>query len=383
MDWLEEEKLLNKVALKELEFYFACEKVVKEIQYLESTDRVKVKMELAKIYRWFELKSEDLSRQSQNFFDPDLRRKPKQIVKQIDFYDSKEQEDSKNKLLNSERKLLDEQHKFLRLFPEEHAKYTPEEEAENGRIIGFYKYIADQNDPNYLEPKEEQDQYEDSRNLKSVQLLKSGSFHSSQVSLKSSRKETQMPYHKQMHTKFEQKHHMDSIDDLYKKSVDYRDENNNIVYKSEKMLPGPFAEDAGKHPDINYEYEPPGSLFKREMVEKYMQASPFMFRVSNPPQTVDLTDGQIGSMMNQKPTWFEPKDKSLICNEPKVNDFMISHHGRKQISNIKNLGKITPEVMQKLHDIMKPIDGTKGKSSKASGLRKSSKKKRKSSSLWE
>ena len=54
--------MLNKVALKELEFYFACEKVVKEVQYLESTDRVKFKMELAKIYRWFELRSEDLSR---------------------------------------------------------------------------------------------------------------------------------------------------------------------------------------------------------------------------------------------------------------------------------------------------------------------------------
>jgi len=62
LEWLEEEKLLNKVALKELEFYFACEKVVKEVQYLESTDRVKFKMELAKIYRWFELRSEDLSR---------------------------------------------------------------------------------------------------------------------------------------------------------------------------------------------------------------------------------------------------------------------------------------------------------------------------------
>jgi len=56
-------------------------------------------------------------------------------------------------------------------------------------------------------------------------------------------------------------------------------------------LPEPFAEEAAKHPEINYEYEPPGSLFKKEMVEKYMQASPFMFRVSNPPQTVDLTDG--------------------------------------------------------------------------------------------
>ena len=35
---------------------------------------------------------------------------------------------------------------------------------------------------------------------------------------------------------------------------------------------------------------------------------------------------------------------------------MINQHGRKQIGNIKNLGKITPEVMAKLHDIMKPID---------------------------
>ena len=47
--------------------------------------------------------------------------------------------DSTNKLVNSERKMLDEQHKFLRIFPYEHAKYTPEEEAENQRIIRFYK----------------------------------------------------------------------------------------------------------------------------------------------------------------------------------------------------------------------------------------------------
>jgi len=40
----------------------------------------------------------------------------------------------------------------LRLFPQENSKYTPEEEAENARIIGFYKYIAEQNDPNYVEP---------------------------------------------------------------------------------------------------------------------------------------------------------------------------------------------------------------------------------------
>ena len=77
LDWLEEEKLLNKIGHKELEFYLACEKMVKELQYLESTDRVKVKMELAKIYRWFEERSEELSRLNQNFFDPDLRRKPK------------------------------------------------------------------------------------------------------------------------------------------------------------------------------------------------------------------------------------------------------------------------------------------------------------------
>ena len=38
---------------------------------------------------------------------------------------------------------------------------------------------------------------------------------------------------------------------------------------------------------------------------------------------------------------------------------MINQHGRKQIGNIKNLGKITPEVMHKLHDIMKPIDERK------------------------
>ena len=52
------------------------------------------------------------------------------------------------------------------------------------------------------------------------------------------------------------------------------------------------------------------------------------------------------------------RDKSLVCNEPKVNEFMINQ-GKQKISNIKNLGLITPEVMDKLHDIMKPIDERK------------------------
>jgi hypothetical protein len=44
---------------------------------------------------------------------------------------------------------------------------------------------------------------------------------------------------------------MDSVNDLEKKSVDYRDENNNIVYKSEIRLPDqPFEDVASNHPEV-------------------------------------------------------------------------------------------------------------------------------------
>lgn len=47
--------------MKELKFYLTAEKCVREMQNLESTDRVKVKMEIAKVYRWFEKRSEENS----------------------------------------------------------------------------------------------------------------------------------------------------------------------------------------------------------------------------------------------------------------------------------------------------------------------------------
>lgn len=34
---------------------------------------------------------------------------------------------------------------------------------------------------------------------------------------------------------------------------------------------------ASSHPKIEYSFEPPGAKFKREMVEKYMKAAPFMY----------------------------------------------------------------------------------------------------------
>jgi len=41
---------------------------------------------------------------------------------------------------------------------------------------------------------------------------------------------------------------LDSEDDIDKKSIDYVDEYNEIVYKPEKRLPQPFVEDAKNHP---------------------------------------------------------------------------------------------------------------------------------------
>jgi hypothetical protein len=85
-----------------------------------------------------------------------------------------------------------------------------------------------------------------------------------------------------------------------------------------------FNDAAKTHPKIDSEYEPRGSLFKRELVEKYMKAAPFMYRVSNPPDMVDLTDGAAGKIMNYPPSG-AIQEKSLVANEPKINEFMINH----------------------------------------------------------
>ena len=53
-DELNDKILKNENMMKELKFYLLAEKCVKEMQNLDSTDRVKVKMEIAKVYRWFE-----------------------------------------------------------------------------------------------------------------------------------------------------------------------------------------------------------------------------------------------------------------------------------------------------------------------------------------
>ena len=44
-------------------------------------------------------------------------------------------------LINSERKILEGQHQFTRIFPKEHAKYSQEEIQENNRIAELHKYL--------------------------------------------------------------------------------------------------------------------------------------------------------------------------------------------------------------------------------------------------
>jgi len=44
-------------------------------------------------------------------------------------------------LVNSERKILEGQHQFARIFPKEHAKYSQEEIQENNRIAEYVKYL--------------------------------------------------------------------------------------------------------------------------------------------------------------------------------------------------------------------------------------------------
>lgn len=54
LEMLEEQILNDQKMLAELKFYLTAERCIREMQNLESTDRVKVKMEIAKVYRWFE-----------------------------------------------------------------------------------------------------------------------------------------------------------------------------------------------------------------------------------------------------------------------------------------------------------------------------------------
>lgn len=69
---------------------------------------------------------------------------------------------------------------------------------------------------------------------------------------------------------------------------------------------------AATHPKIEYDMDPPGMQFKRELVTQYMKAAPFMYKVSNPATVHNLTSGDENA-----------PEKSIICNEPKVNDWMI------------------------------------------------------------
>ena len=43
--------------------------------------------------------------------------------------------------METERGLLEEKNKFLRIFPKENANYTKEEEEENDRVIGYFEYL--------------------------------------------------------------------------------------------------------------------------------------------------------------------------------------------------------------------------------------------------
>ena len=75
---------------------------------------------------------------------------------------------------------------------------------------------------------------------------------------------------------------------------------------------------AVNHPQISYNMDPPGAQFKREMVEKYMKAAPYMYKVSNPPQVFDCSQG---SQADQ--------EKNVVCNEPKVNEWMVQEGKNK------------------------------------------------------
>ena len=100
-------------------------------------------MEIAKVYRWFEKRSEEMSKITGNYYGGQSIRKPK-------IQTNRSQQNSRIGLsqreryalvMETERGLLEEKNKFLRIFPKENANYTKEEEEENDRVIGYFEYL--------------------------------------------------------------------------------------------------------------------------------------------------------------------------------------------------------------------------------------------------
>ena len=132
----------------------------------------------------------------------------------------------------------------------------------------------------------------------------------------------------------------------------------------------------------------PGSVFKKELVNQYLNQAPLMFQVSKPPKVIDITqDHKKEKDLHNTRRSSRAGSKNVLCNEPKVNQFMVERGKTKimelynendratqiilqryrdiengedpddrHIKHVEQLGNIKPEVMAKLHDIMRPID---------------------------
>ena len=108
-----------------------------------------------------------------------------------------------------------------------------------------------------------------------------------------------------------------------------------------------------------------------------MKQAPYTYQVSCPPDTVDLTRDALpidsvglslpGPDEVEKPVSPQRfhvtsrtlrenlRQNNIVSNDPKVNQFMIQE-GKNKIMTLKGLGNIRPQVMDKLNEIVKPID---------------------------
>jgi hypothetical protein len=101
-------------------------------------------MEIAKVYRWFEKRSEEMSAITGIYYAGQSKRKPKIVpLYSSDSHVGMSQDQLNGLVKESERKLLEERNKFLRIFPKDKANYTREEDEENQRIEGYFEYLED------------------------------------------------------------------------------------------------------------------------------------------------------------------------------------------------------------------------------------------------
>jgi len=87
---------------------------------------------------------------------------------------------------------------------------------------------------------------------------------------------------------------------------------------SRRRMKNPDQHDLDNAKGINYTFDQPGSMFKKELVQRYLKQAPLMYQVSRPPQVIDVTQDQKKEMdvHSRSPSRRQRiGPKNAICNE--------------------------------------------------------------------